>query len=110
MDFKDYYATLGVSKTASEKEITSRLSEIKKLAERLRSNFGFPKEDGNEPAKDLALKPGLLQLDQTIISFVDNPLLREPRVYDTKLASEAARDLDSVSRLADALKKLAKAK
>ena len=98
------------NQTATEKEITSRLSEIKKLAERLRENFGFPKEEGDEPANDLALKPGLLQLDQTIMSFVDNPLLREPRVYDTKLASEAARDLDSVSRLADALKKLAKAK
>jgi hypothetical protein len=98
------------NQTATEKEIISRLSEIKRLAERLRSNFGFPKEEGNEPAKDLALKPGLLQLDQTIISFVDNPLLRQPKVYDTKLASDAARDLDSVSRLADALKKLVKEK
>ncbi|HEU4434200.1 MAG TPA: hypothetical protein VFR51_12530 [Pyrinomonadaceae bacterium] len=98
------------NETISGKEISSRLSEIKKLAERLRSNFGFPKEEGNEPANDLALKPGLLQLDQTIISFVDNPLLRQPRVYDTKLASEAARDLGSVSRLADALKRLVKEK
>ena len=98
------------NQTITEKEISSRLSEIKKLAERLRSNFGFPKEEGNEPASDLVLKPGLLQLDQTIMSFVDNPLLREPRVYDTKLASEAARDLSSVSRLADALKRLVKAK
>ena len=98
------------NETISEKEISSRLSEIKKLAERLRSNFGFPKEEGNEPASDLVLKPGLLQLDQTIMSFVDNPLLREPRVYDTKLASEAARDLSSVSRLADALKRLVKEK
>ncbi len=98
------------NQTISEKEISSRLSEIKKLAERLRSNFGFPKEEGNEPANDLALKPGLLQLDETIMSFVDNPLLREPRVYDTKLASEAARDLSSVSRLAEALKRLVKEK
>ena len=98
------------NETISEKEISSRLSEIKKLAERLRSNFGFPKVEGNEPGDDLTLKPGLLQLDQTIISFVDNPLLREPRVYDTKLASEAARNLSSVSRLAEALKRLVKEK
>lgn len=98
------------NQTISEQEISSRLGEIKKLAERLRSNFGFPKVEGNEPATDLALKPGLLQLDQTIMSFVDNPLLRQPRVYDTKLASDAARDLSSVSRLADALKKLVKDK
>lgn len=91
-------------------EIKSKLGEIKKLAERLRSNFGFPKVEGNEPANDLALKPGLLQLDQTIMSFVDNPLLRQPKVYDTKLASDAARDLSSVARLAEALKRLVKEK
>jgi len=66
--------------------------------------------EGNEPANDLALKPGLLQLDQTIMSFVDNPLLRQPKVYDTKLASDAARDLSSVARLAEALKRLVKEK
>ena len=87
-------------------EIRSKLGEIKKLAERLRSNFGLPKVEATEPADNLALRPGLLQLDQTIMSFVDNPLLREPRVYDTKLASQAARDLSHVSRLAEALKRL----
>lgn len=98
------------TQTITEKEIRSRLGEIKKLAERLRSNFGLPKVEGNEPANDLALKSGLLQLDQTIMSFVDNPLLRELRVYDTKLASQAARDLSDVSRLAEALKRLVKEK
>jgi hypothetical protein len=98
------------NQTITEKEIRSRLGEIKKLAERLRSNFGLPKVEGNEPANVLALKSGLLQLDQTIMSFVDNPLLRELRVYDTKLASEAARDLSDVSRLAEALRRLVKEK
>ena len=96
--------------TITEKEIRSKLGEIKKLAERLRVNFGLPKVEGNEPANDLALKSGLLQLDQAIMSFVDNPLLREPRVYDTELASQAAKDLSEVSRLAEALKRLVKEK
>lgn len=94
----------------TDKEIRSSLGEIKKLAERLRFNFGLPKIEGDEPANDLSLKPGLRQLDRTIMSFVDNPLLRELRVYDTQLASQAARDLSAVSRLADALRRLMKEK
>lgn len=96
------------NQTITQKEIRSSLGEIKKLAERLRSNFGLPKVEADEPADDLALKPGLLQLDQTIMSFVDNPLLREPRVFDTELASQAAKDLTAVCRLAEALRRLAK--
>ncbi|HET8781772.1 MAG TPA: hypothetical protein VFM63_05120 [Pyrinomonadaceae bacterium] len=94
--------------TITQKEIRSSLGEIKKLAERLRSNFGLPKVEADEPANDLALKPGLLQLDKTIMSFVDNPLLREPRVYDTELASQAAKDLSAVAQLAEVLRKLTK--
>ena len=95
------------NQTITQKEIRSRLGEIKKLAERLRLNFGLPEVEADEAAADLALKPGLLQLDKTIMSFVDNPLLRELKVYDTELASQAARDLKAVSRLAEALRKLA---
>lgn len=98
------------SQTITDKEIRSSLGEIKKLAERLRANFGLPKLEADEPANELALKPGLLQLDRTIMSFVDNPLLREPRVFDTELASQAAKDLNSVCRLAEALRGLAKEK
>ena len=94
--------------TITSKEIRSRLGEIKKLAERLRFNFGLPKVEVDEHANNLALKPGLLLLDKTIMSFVDNPLLREPRVYDTELASQAAKDLGAVSQLAEALRRLAK--
>ncbi len=96
------------NQTITPKEIRSKLGEIKKLAERLRSNFGLPEVESVAPVNDLALKPGLLQLDKTIISFVDNPLLRELRVYDTELASQAAKDLNEVARLAEALRKVAK--
>ena len=91
----------------TQKEIRSSLGEIKKLAERLRVNFGLPKVDGDEPS-NLVLKPGLLALDKAVMSFVDNPLLQNLRVYDTELASQAARDLSDVSRLAEALRKLTK--
>jgi hypothetical protein len=91
-------------------EIRSRLSEIRKLAERLRESLDLPKLETEEPAIDLALKPGLLQLDKTIVSFVDNPSFRELRVYDAELASQAAKDLHEVSRLAEALRRLTKEK
>lgn len=94
----------------TEKEIRSRLSEIKKLAERLRESFALPKIEAEEPANNLALRPGLLQLDEAIIRFVDNPSFKELRVYDAELASQAAKDLNEVARLAEALKKLAKDK
>ena len=92
------------------KEIRSRLGEIKKIAERLRESFALPKLETDRATTELALKPGLLQLDQTIVSFVDNPSFRELRVYDTEQASQAAKDLNEVARLADALRKLTKEK
>lgn len=94
----------------TEKEIRSKLGEIKKLAERLRESFALPKIEAEEPANSLALRPGLLQLDEAIIRFVDNPSFKELRVYDAELASQAAKDLNEVTRLAEALRKLTKDK
>jgi hypothetical protein len=95
------------SQRITNKEIRSSLGEIRKLAERLRSSLGLPKI---EPAAetDVALIPGLKQLDQALMSFVENPLFQQPRVYDTEMASRAAGDLNDVVRLADVLRKLTK--
>ena len=91
----------------TNKEIRTSLGEIKKLAERLRTNFGIPTIKAKaEP--DVALAPGLLQLHKAIVSFVDNPLFQQPRVYDAELASKAGKDLSQVLGLADALRKLTK--
>ena len=94
----------------TEKEIRSRLGEIKNLAERLRESFALPKIEAEKPAESLALKPGLLQLDEAIVRFVDNPSFQELRVYDAELASQAAKDLNEVTRLAEGLRKLTKEK
>ncbi|HEU4477142.1 MAG TPA: hypothetical protein VFR80_01410, partial [Pyrinomonadaceae bacterium] len=91
----------------TNKEIRSNLGEIKKVAERLRFNFGIPKiKAKTEP--DLTLIPGLQQLDQAVGSFVVNPLFQQRRVYDVELASKAAKDLGDVVRLADVLRELTK--
>ena len=91
----------------THKEIRSSLGEIKKLAERLRSNFGIPMIKA-QPEPDIALVPGLLKLDKAVGSFVDNPLFQQPRVYDAELASKAGRDLSDVLRLVDVLRIITK--
>ncbi|HKY43698.1 MAG TPA: hypothetical protein VJM50_11420 [Pyrinomonadaceae bacterium] len=91
----------------TNKEIRSSLGKIKKLTERLRSSFGIPRIKANaEP--DLALAPGLLQLNQAVRSFVDNPMFQQRRVYDAELVSKAGKDVSEVLTLADALRKLTK--
>ena len=91
----------------TNKEIRSSLSEIKKCAERVRSSFGIPKMKANAES-EVALGPGVLQLNRAVRSFVDNPLFQQPRVYDPELASQAGKDVSEVLRLADVLKKLTK--
>ena len=91
----------------TNKEIRSSLGKIKKLTERLRSSFGIPRIKANaEP--DLALAPGLLQLNQAVRSFVDNPMFQQRGVYDAELVSRAGKDVSEVLTLADALRKLTK--
>ena len=91
----------------SHKEINSTLGEIKKVASRLRSNLGVPKIEENAPY-DTALAPGVLLLDKTITSFVENPLFQERRVVHPDLALRAGKDISEVVRLSDFLRKLTK--
>jgi hypothetical protein len=91
----------------TNKEIRSSLGEIKKVAERLRSSFGIPRIKANtEP--DVALLPGLIQLNEAVLNFVENPMFQQPRVFDPELASKAGKDVSDVLTLADVLRKLTK--
>jgi len=91
------------------KEVRASLDEIKKVAQRLRTNLPIPhvESDKNAPY-DVALSPGLLKLDGVVMSFVENPLFRQPRVYDDGLATKAGADLNEIVRLSDFLCKLSK--
>lgn len=91
----------------TNKEIRSSLGEIRKLADRLRYNFGIPKIKA-EAETDVALRPGLLQLHKAVFSFVENPMFQQPRVYDAELWSKAGKDVSEVLTLADVLRKLTK--
>jgi hypothetical protein len=87
----------------TNKEIRASLNEIKKLAQRLADRLGIP--TSKDKAKhDVVLTAGLLQMDKAIMSFVDNPLFEQLRVYDTELVSQAGKDLSDVVRLAGVLR------
>lgn len=93
-------------KNMTQSEIRSSLGDIKKIAERLRSSFGFPKIKPSEATNDIGLAMGLLQLDKAVMSFVENPMFQQTRVYDIELASRAGKDLGEVLRLVDELRRV----
>ena len=95
------------------KEISASLNEIKKVAQRLRTNLPIPQVEtpkGSANSYDESLSPGLLRLDKVVMSFVENPLFKQPRVYDAELATQAGTDLNEIVRLSDLLRKLSKDK
>ncbi|HEY6244155.1 MAG TPA: hypothetical protein VIX17_09425 [Pyrinomonadaceae bacterium] len=96
-----------VRRSAPEKEIGSTLGEIKKLAIRLRSGLRVPKIE-ESTLYDLTFLPGVLLLDKTITSFVENPLFQERRLVDPELSIRAGKDITEIVRLSDFLRKLTK--
>lgn len=92
----------------TQKEVRSKLGEIKKIAKRLRLDLAIPEVKGSETSYNVTLSPGLLLLDRAVMSFVGNPLFEQPRVIDAELASRAKRDLNEVLLLSDFLRKLTK--
>jgi len=96
-----------VRRSASDKEIGSTLGEIKKLATRLRAGLRVPKIE-ESTGYDLTLLPGVLLLDKTITSFVENPLFQERRLVDPELSIRAGKDITEIVRLSDFLRKLSK--
>jgi hypothetical protein len=96
-----------VRDAASDKEIGSTLGEIKKLATRLRFALRVPKIE-ESTGYDLTLLPGVLLLDKTITSFVENPLFQERRLLDPELSMRAGKDITEIVRLSDFLRKLTK--
>ena len=93
-----------------DKEIRSHLAEIKKLASRLRTSLAIPKveSDSDSLSHEVGLTPGILLLDKTITSFVENPLFQQPKVVDAELAMQAGKDISEIVRLSEVLRKLTK--
>ena len=98
----------------SGKEIRSILGEIRKRAERLRTNLRLPEVEIPEAERNQAtdsthsLSSGLMALDRLVMKFVENPIFQQPGILDTEQSTRAAEDLCRIVLFAEALRKLAK--
>ena len=108
----DVMRTVFVTKIVDYKQISNGAAEIRKRALRLRQNLVLPKvnEDADnqkysDVSSDQQLKASLLSLDHSVMSFVTNPVFKAPNVVDPKLAESARRDLDTIIRCSESLKK-----
>jgi len=94
--------------------VAGMVSHIRVKAVRLKSNLSLP---NSIAAEKTALDPNvsnasefraaLLLLDRTIMSFVNNPVFKEPKGIEINQATKARQDLESVIDLTADLKKLA---
>jgi hypothetical protein len=91
--------------TAEAPAIKSALDEIRKLAARLQTNLGFaaPVRSPEPVAEKPGFRPALLQLDQAVMSFVNNPVFQETKILDTSLAERAGKDLNKIVKLSELL-------
>jgi hypothetical protein len=104
--------TVFVDSNVDRKLIAVTTAEINKRATRLSANLALPKKDDeakNQKPDDARsegnLQAGLLALDHCIMSFVANPLFKQPNVVDSQNALKARSDLDLIIRLSGRLKK-----
>jgi hypothetical protein len=98
---------MGASMQAREPNylnVSQSLSEIRKLANRLKNNLRLPNaetetKDEYKPATDAAqLKSNLLSLDKSIMSFVGNAIFKKPDVVNLEEAKNARRELETIIR------------
>lgn len=92
--------------------IANTTSEIRKRASRLKENLGLEfeaKEDSKEKTKGAVdvqgIKADLMSLDNSIMSFVKNPIFKTPGVVNVEQAEKASNDLDVIIKLSQLIRK-----
>jgi hypothetical protein len=103
--------TVFVKKNIDPKLIVKTTSEINKRASRLSENLVLPRIDDkasvqkpDDTRNDRSLEASLLALDHCIMSFIANPLFKQPNVVDSQNALKARSDLNLIVRLSKELK------
>ena len=103
--------TVFVKRSIDPKLIVKTTSEINKRASRLSENLVLPRIDDkasvqkpDDTCNDRNLEASLLALDHRIMSFVANPLFKQPNVVDSQNALKARSDLNLIVRLSEELK------
>ena len=103
------------------KHLAGKSAEINRRASRLRTHLALPKIEGEgdknlndgEVVSDIRkMKAMLVQLDKSIMSFVNSPFFKSPDVIDLELTTKVSNDLQriieitrSISRTAEWLNK-----
>jgi hypothetical protein len=94
--------------------IAETTAEVKMRANRMKDNLRLSKVDSNEgekrpgykKAQDAeGMKASLLSLDGSIMSFIKNPIFKNPGVVDVEQAAKASRDLETIIELSNLINK-----
>lgn len=118
-DFKDMQglnnkmmAEIWAKDAIDYEDVSGTIGQIRERANRLKANLLLPEiKQDKKPPMDAAtakeFRGVLLRLDQSIMSFVTNPLFQKANVIDVNLATKAHRDLVAVIDLSGFAKKIA---
>jgi len=108
-------AMVFTNKVLDYKSISESIAEIRKRATRLKSNLPLPateKSEGEEQSfkewdeiNQAQVKLVLQALDDLIQRFVTNPVFQQPQVVDVQQSSKAKRDLESIIKLSEKIRK-----
>jgi len=89
------------------------ISQVRDKAMALKTNLFLPTDtNAKKPPSPSAinnnkdLREALLVLDQSVMSFVNNPLFQKPEVVEVTQAMQASRDLEAVISLSGDLRKM----
>lgn len=94
--------------------IAETTAEIKMRAKRMKENLRLskvdPKKDEKGPDYKKAQDPGglkasLVSLDGSIMSFIKNPIFKNPGVVNLEQAEKASRDLETIIELSNLINK-----
>jgi hypothetical protein len=112
---KEMMTSVFVAKSVDYRQILKISAEIRKRATRLKTNLAYPEPldrytaQNNQPVSvEQDLKVSLMNLDQSIISFVMNPIFQlQQQVVESRLAVKAASDLMDIIDRSDLVRKKA---
>ena len=99
-------------RTDDYKALAEAMAEVRKRALRLKSSLLFPAPDKDEKRQQVldgidqgGLQPALSALNDLVISFTTNPVLKGNSGVDPQLASKARRDLEGIIELSEKIRK-----
>jgi hypothetical protein len=100
--------------TPDYESIAETTAEIKRRANRMKDNLRLPKGTADEsdkqtkykkPVDAVELKANLILLDGSIMSFIENPIFKNPSVVDLEKAAKANSDLETIVKLSHLISK-----